>query len=66
METLTIKIKNRKVLKLVYDLEDLNLIQIIGKDLRTSKTKLSELLSGCISSEQADRMQEELKKIRNG
>jgi hypothetical protein len=63
METLTIKIQNRKVLKLIHDLEDLNLIQIVGSE--GSSVKLSDLLAGCISPEQADIMHKELKQIRS-
>jgi hypothetical protein len=66
METLTIKIRDIKVLKLIHHLEDLNLIQIVDKDLKESKTKLSDLLADCISLEEADNMQTELKQMRAG
>lgn len=52
LETLTIKIKDIKALKLIHDLEDLNLIQVINPIEKKSKTKLSEILSGSISPEQ--------------
>jgi hypothetical protein len=65
METLTIKIKDNKALKLIHDLEDLNLIQVISSDVKKSTKKLSELLSGSISPEQADNMQKELKQMRS-
>ena len=61
METLTIKIKDNKALKLIHDLEDLNLIQVIGSDLKKNTAKLSDILNGSISKEQADNMQKELK-----
>ena len=64
METLTIKIKDIKALKLIHDLEDLNLIQVINPVVKKSKAKLSEILSGSINPEQADNMQAELKQIR--
>jgi len=64
METLTIKIKDIKALKLIHDLEDLNLIQVINPVVKKSKAKLSEILSGSISPEQADNMQTELKQMR--
>ena len=65
METLTIKIKDRKVLKLIHDLEDLNLIQVMNSDVDKPAKKLSEILSGSISTEQADIMRQELKQMRD-
>ena len=65
METLTIKIKDSKALKLIHDLEDLNLIQVITPAVKESATKLSSILSGSISQEQADNMQKELKQMRS-
>jgi hypothetical protein len=64
MDKLTINIKDVKVLKLINDLEALNLIEVIRPDLKKSKTKLSDLLSGCISPEQANIMHKELKEMR--
>jgi len=63
-ETLIIKIKDSKVLKLIYDLEDLNLIEIVGSDIKKPAKKLSELLSSSLSPEQAEKMHEELKQMR--
>jgi hypothetical protein len=42
METLTIKIKDSKALKLIHDLEDLNLIQVMSSDMKKSVAKLSD------------------------
>ena len=64
METLTIKIKDNKALKLIQDLEDLNLIQVVNSDIKKTAKKLSSLLTGSISAEQADKMQQELKQMR--
>jgi hypothetical protein len=65
METLTIKIKDNKALKLIHDLEDLNLIQVIGSSVKKTTAKLSDILNGSISTEQADNMQKELKQMRD-
>ena len=65
METLTIKIKDKKALKLIHDLEDLNLIQVVSSDIKKPAKKLSEILSGSISTEQADIMRLELKQMRD-
>jgi hypothetical protein len=65
METLTIKIKDSNALKLIHDLEDLNLIQVVTPAVKKSATKVSAILSGSISPEEADKMHEELKQMRN-
>jgi hypothetical protein len=65
MDTLTIKIRDSKALKLIHDLEDLNLIQVIGITNNNPVKKLSEEMTGSISEEQADSMQRELKQMRN-
>jgi hypothetical protein len=65
METLTIKIKDNKALKLIHDLEDLNLIQVVVPAVKKSKEKLSAILSGSISPEEADNMHKELQQMRN-
>ena len=66
MQTLTIKINNVKALKLLEDLEALNLIQVIKKPaVKEKKGKLSERLAGSISAKQAKLMRNELTEMRN-
>jgi hypothetical protein len=65
METLTIKIKDSKALKLIRDLEDLDLIQVVIPKNKKSAAKLSSILSGSISVEDADEMQKEVQNMRN-
>jgi hypothetical protein len=65
MDTLTIKIRDSKALKLIHDLESLNLIQVISENGKKPTKKLSEILSGSISEQQADSMHKELQKMRN-
>lgn len=65
MDTLTIKIRDNKALKLIQDLESLNLIQVIKISPQKPVKKLSAEMSGSISKEQADFMQKELKKFRD-
>ena len=64
METLTIKITDNRALKLIHDLEDLKLIEVISSP-KTEKLKLSALLKGSITSEQADDLHAQLKELRN-
>jgi hypothetical protein len=66
MQTVTIKINNNLALKLLEDLEALNLIQVIKQTVAKDKgKKFSERLAGSISSEQANSMRNELKEMRN-
>lgn len=66
MQTITVRINNPKVLKLLEDIEALNLIEIVTKSESKDKTtKLSERLAGSITPQQADLMRSELKRLRN-
>ncbi len=65
METLTIKIKDEKVLDILHNLESLNLIQVVDSAINKPAKKLSTILKGSISKEKAEAMQIELKQMRN-
>ena len=65
MDTYTIKIRDEKALKLIRDLESLNLIQVVSKNSKKPKPALSSILSGSISEEEANTMQVELKKMKD-
>ncbi len=65
MDTLTIKIRDSKALKLIHDLESLNLIQVVNSTSHKPAKKLSSQMAGSISEEQAGSMQKELKQIRD-
>ena len=52
MDTMTIKIRDQKAVKLIHDLELLNLIQIVHPAAKTKK-KLSDTMQGSISKEEA-------------
>ena len=66
MKTITIKINNDKALKLLEDLEALNLIQIIKKSVSSNK-RLSEKFAGSLhlSDEQYSEFQQYLDQSRN-
>lgn len=51
METLTIKIRNQKALRLIQDMEFLDLIQIMPAAPKPGK-KLSDIMAGSISREE--------------
>jgi len=64
MDTLTIKINDSRALKLIHDLEDLKLIQVLTSE-KSVKGKLSSLLKGSISDKQADDLNSQIKEMRN-
>ncbi|MEH6309022.1 hypothetical protein RYH73_25450 [Olivibacter sp. CPCC 100613] len=64
METLVIKIRDKNAIKLIQDLELLNLIQIVSDKRKAKKAKLSEALVGSISKEEAETYQKAVKTMR--
>ncbi len=66
MDTLTIQISNSKALKLIEDMEALNLIKVIKPASKKPKKNLSALLAGSITKKQADKFHTELKQMREG
>jgi hypothetical protein len=66
METVTVKIYNPQALKLLEDLEALNLIEVVRLPAKAAQSKkLSERLSGSISTAEANLMRQELSEMRN-
>jgi hypothetical protein len=66
MQTLTIQTNNSHAIGLLEELAALNLIEVINKSNSfPKKQKLSDRLWGSISSETANKMNEELEQTRN-
>jgi hypothetical protein len=66
METVLVGLKNEKAKKLLKDLEDLNLIELLNSDQKsTIKTKLSELKDSVISKMSEAEIDEQLQSIHN-
>lgn len=65
METMTIDVSNPQALKLLEDLEALNLIKVVSRQAKPAGQKLSEKLYASISDSQAELMREELRQMRN-
>ncbi len=65
METLTIKVRDNKTLNLIYDLVELDLIQVIKSEKNPGAKNISEKLKGSISAEQAESMHNQVKKMKN-
>ena len=64
METIVVQITNNKALKLLQELEELNLIKLLKTKADTSQT-LSEKYAGKLSSSTVDKLQEHIKQSRN-
>jgi hypothetical protein len=64
METILIEITNQKAVKLLYELEQLNLIKVLSKDTRNGQ-KLSEKYAGKLPAEIADELQSHVTESRN-
>jgi wyosine [tRNA(Phe)-imidazoG37] synthetase (radical SAM superfamily) len=65
MQTLTITVSNSKALRLLKDLEDLNLIHVLKMDIHAPKQKLSDRLYGSLSDKQTETLHKELEQMRN-
>ena len=62
-ETITIQIKNRKALKLLQDLEDLNLITLVKE--KESHPKLSEKYKNAFSRSDAESFESHVQVMRS-
>ena len=64
METVLIRIDNKKAYRFLEDLEDLQVIKVLQKKTETNR-KLSEKYAGKLPSEIADDMQKHVTESRN-
>jgi hypothetical protein len=64
-QTLTIELKNNLALKLLEDLENLNVIRILKKPKVAKSSDLASRMAVSLSGEQADEMQRELERMRS-
>ena len=62
MDTLTVELNNPKTFSLLKELEELALLRIVKKPMQTNN--MADMLSNCISNEQAALMNKELKQMR--
>ena len=66
MDTLIIKTNNEKALKILENLEALNIIEIIKKTISKPGSKnLSDKLTGCISEEQGNSLLDQIAFMKN-
>jgi hypothetical protein len=65
MQTLTIDVESPQAIRLLEDLEALNLIRVVSRSSKAVSGKISEKFYGSISDEQAEKMREELHQVRS-
>lgn len=63
--TMTIKINNKKAIKILHDLEELNLIEVIRDEVTLSTGKISEKYRGSLSKESGQELNQHIKQMRN-
>lgn len=63
--TILIQITNEKAMKLLYELQELNLIKVLKENFKPSDTKISKKYRGVFSSEDAKSFNEHTQTMRN-
>lgn len=63
--TMIIQINNKKALKLLNDMEDLELIKIVKEQVKTPAAKLSEKYKNTFSKEDAESFNNHVQKMRS-
>ena len=63
--TMLIQITNHKAIKLLHELEELNLIKVLKDNIAPVKTKLSDKYKGTLSKEQGQDLNEHIKEMRS-
>lgn len=64
-QTIVIRVTNQKVLRLLKELEDLKLLEVIKKEKRTSKKKLSDKYKGVFTEEDANDFDKHVQTMRD-
>lgn len=63
--TLLIKVTNQKAIKLLHDLEELDLIKVLKDNINPVETKLSDKYKNVFSAEDAKSFNEHTSNMRN-
>ncbi len=62
--TMVIQVKNKKAIKLLHELQELDLIKVLKENI-SSDEKLSDKFKGIITREQGKNLQEHIKQMRS-
>ena len=63
--TILIQLTNQKALRLLHELEELNLIKVLKENIAAAKPKLSDKYKGIISKEEGQKLNEHIKQMRS-
>ena len=63
-DTMLIQLTNKKAIRLLHDMEDLNLIKVLKENIFTAKTKLSDKYRGVFSKEDTKSFNEHTQTMR--
>lgn len=61
--TMVIQVKNKKAIKLLHELQELDLIKVLKENISPAE-KLSDKFKGIITREQGKNLQEHIKQMR--
>lgn len=64
MDTMLIQLTNQKAAGLLHELEELHLIKVLKKNIKT-ETKLSEKYKGIISKEEGQELNKHIQQMRS-
>jgi hypothetical protein len=63
--TMVIQLTNQKAIRLLHELEELNLIKVLKENIEPGKTKLSGKYKGFISKEEGQQLNDHIKQMRS-
>jgi hypothetical protein len=63
--TMLIQLTNQKAIRLLHELEELNLIKVLKENIEPVKTKLSDKYKGFISKEEGQQLNNHIKQMRS-
>jgi hypothetical protein len=63
--TMVIQLTNQKAIRLLHELEELNLIKVLKENIEPVKTKLSVKYKGFISKEEGQQLNDHIKQMRS-
>lgn len=63
--TLLIQVTNQKAVALLHELEELNLIKVLQKNIPTATSSLSKKYKGSLTKEQGQDLNKHIKQMRN-
>jgi hypothetical protein len=63
--TMLIQLTNQKAIRLLHELEELNLIKVLKENIEPVKTKLSDKYKGFISKEEGQQLNDHIKQMRS-